>query len=472
MNIDIAKSEVIHFVGIGGIGMSGLALIMNGQGFKIQGSDKSFNKNIERLKKNKIKFFLGHASANIKKATILVVSSAIKNNNIELLEAKKKNLPIYKRGDMLAHITSLKKNIVVAGSHGKTTTTSLIASIFAKAKLDPTIINGGVINSIGNSAKLGLSEWCILESDESDGSFVKVPSTYTVITNIDREHMDYYKSLDDLKKHFIKFMMRVPSFGKTFICFDDKNNREICKTSKIKNILTYGYRKNSNFTIKNVSVIKNNSLFDIEINLPNKKKKYIKKFAIPLIGSHNIRNATAAIAVSYFIGVSQKDIKSSLKTFKGVERRFNKIFSYNGAEIYDDYAHHPTEIREVIKGVSNSYRGKKILCIFQPHRISRLNDLKKEFCLSFNKATCVVLCPVYKAGENLKLNLNYYKFADQIAKKSKVQVFIVNNQYELAKFLKNYLNFNKIAIGMGAGSISSWLKELPNLIGKKNERLK
>ena len=472
MNIDIAKSEVIHFVGIGGIGMSGLALIMNGQGFKIQGSDKSFNKNIERLKKNKIKFFLGHASANIKKATILVVSSAIKNNNIELLEAKKKNLPIYKRGDMLAHITSLKKNIVVAGSHGKTTTTSLIASIFAKAKLDPTIINGGVINSIGNSAKLGLSEWCILESDESDGSFVKVPSTYTVITNIDREHMDYYKSLDDLKKHFIKFMMRVPSFGKTFICFDDKNNREICKTSKIKNMLTYGYRKNSNFTIKNVSVIKNNSLFDIEINLPNKKKKYIKKFASPLIGSHNIRNATAAIAVSYFIGVSQKDIKSSLKTFKGVERRFNKIFSYNGAEIYDDYAHHPTEIREVIKGVSNSYRGKKILCIFQPHRISRLNDLKKEFCLSFNKANCVVLCPVYKAGENLKLNLNYYKFADQIAKKSKVQVFIVNNQYELAKFLKNYLNFNKIAIGMGAGSISSWLKELPNLIEKKNERLK
>ena len=234
MNIDIAKSEVIHFVGIGGIGMSGLALIMNGQGFKIQGSDKSFNKNIERLKKNKIKFFLGHASANIKKATILVVSSAIKNNNIELLEAKKKNLPIYKRGDMLAHITSLKKNIVVAGSHGKTTTTSLIASIFAKAKLDPTIINGGVINSIGNSAKLGLSEWSILESDESDGSFVKVPSTYTVITNIDREHMDYYKSLDDLKKHFIKFMMRVPSFGKTFICFDDKNNKKFAKQAKLK----------------------------------------------------------------------------------------------------------------------------------------------------------------------------------------------------------------------------------------------
>ena len=466
MNIDIAKSEVIHFVGIGGIGMSGLALIMNGQGFKIQGSDKSFNKNIERLKKNKIKFFLGHASANIKKATILVVSSAIKNNNIELLEAKKKNLPIYKRGDMLAHITSLKKNIVVAGSHGKTTTTSLIASIFAKAKLDPTIINGGVINSIGNSAKLGLSEWSILESDESDGSFVKVPSTYAVVTNIDREHMDYYKSLDDLKRHFIKFMKNVPSFGKTFICIDDKNNREVCRQIKIKNIITYGFNKNSNFKIKNTSYFEKKSLFDIEMSLPNKKKIVLKKFEIPLIGSHNIKNATAAIAVSYFIGISQSILKKGLKNFKGVERRFNKIFRYNGADIYDDYAHHPTEIKEVIDGVKKSYQKKKIICIFQPHRISRLNDLKKDFCLSFKKANSVILCPIFKAGENIKSNINYYKFSEQIAKKSKVEVFLVNNQYQLAKFLKQFLSSENLVIGMGAGSISNWIKELPSLMKK------
>ncbi len=274
MNINLAKSEIIHFVGIGGIGMSGLALIMTGLGFKVQGSDKSLNKNIERLKKNKIKFFLGHASSNIKKATILVISSAIKNNNIEIKEAKKKNLPIYKRGDMLAHITSLKKNIVVSGSHGKTTTTSLIASIFAKAKLDPTIINGGVINSLENSAKLGKSEWSILESDESDGSFVKVPSTYAVVTNIDREHMDYYRSLNDLKRHFIKFMLKVPSFGKTFVCLDDKNIRDICKISKIKNILTYGFTNGSNFKIKNFSFQKNKSVFDVEMRLPNKKKLF------------------------------------------------------------------------------------------------------------------------------------------------------------------------------------------------------
>jgi len=466
MNINLAKSEIIHFVGIGGIGMSGLALIMKGLGFKIQGSDKSLNKNVERLKKNNIKFYLGHAATNIKKATILVISSAIKNNNLEIKEAKKKNLPVYKRGDMLAHITSLKKNIVISGSHGKTTTTSLIASIFAKAKLDPTIINGGIINSFENSAKLGKSDWSILESDESDGSFIKVPSTYAVVTNIDREHMDYYRCLDDLKKHFIKFMKKVPSFGKTFICLDDKNSRDVYKTSKIKNILTYGFNKHSNFKIKNISYFKNKSFFDIEMHLPNKKKKPLTKIEIPLIGSHNIRNATAAIAVSYFIGISANIIKYSLKNFKGVERRFNKIFNYKGADVYDDYAHHPTEIKEVINGVKKSHIGKKIICIFQPHRVSRLNNLKKDFCSSFKKASSVILCPVYKAGENIKLNVNYYKFSEQIAKKSNVQVFFVNNQFELAKFLKKYLNEEKIAIGMGAGSISAWIKELPLLMKK------
>ena len=466
MNINLAKSEIIHFVGIGGIGMSGLALIMIGLGFKVQGSDKSLNKNIERLKKHRIKFFQGHASSNIKKATILVISSAIKNNNIEIKEAKKKNLPVYKRGDMLAHITSLKKNIVVSGSHGKTTTTSLIASIFSKAKLDPTIINGGVINSLDNSAKLGKSEWSVLESDESDGSFIKVPSTYAVVTNIDREHMDYYKSLSDLKRHFIKFMLKVPSFGKTFICIDDKNTRDICKSSKIKNILTYGYSNQSNFKIKNCSFQKNKSFFDVEMRLPNKNKIVLKKFELPLIGSHNVKNATAAIAVSYFIGISPIILKNSLKKFKGVERRFNKIFTYNGADIYDDYAHHPTEIREVLNGVSNSYKEKKILCIFQPHRVSRINDLKDEFCYSFKNASSVILCPIYKAGENLKLNLDYYKFAEQISKKSKVQVFFINNKYELAKFLKKLLNKENMVIGMGAGSISSWIKELPSLMKK------
>ena len=259
-------------------------------------------------------------------------------------------------------------------------------------------------------------------------------------------------------------MKKVPSFGKTFICLDDKNNRDVYRLSKIKNVLTYGINQKSNFRIKNISYFENKSCFDIEMNLPNKKKKILKKIEIPLIGSHNIKNATAAISVSYFIGISENILKNSLKNFKGVERRFNKIFNYNGADIYDDYAHHPTEIKEVINGVKNSYKKKKIICVFQPHRVSRLNYLKKNFCSAFRKANSVILCPVYKAGENLKLDLNYYKFSEQIAKKSNLQVFSVNNQYELANFLKHYLNSENIVIGMGAGSISSWIKELPKLM--------
>ena len=238
MKIELAKTEIIHFVGIGGIGMSGLSLIMNGMGFKVQGSDVANNKNISRLKKYRIKISINHAKKNIEKATILVVSSAIKKNNPELIEARRKQLPIYKRGEMLAHIVSLTKNIVVTGSHGKTTTTSLLAAIFSKTKLDPTIINGGVLNSLNNSAKLGKSDWCILEADESDGSFVHVSPTYSIVTNIDREHMDYYKSMNDLKNLFVSFINKVPSFGKSFICIDDKNNAELLKKIKIKNYYT------------------------------------------------------------------------------------------------------------------------------------------------------------------------------------------------------------------------------------------
>ncbi len=464
MKIDLAKNEKIHFVGIGGIGMSGLALIMKGMGFNIQGSDISFNKNIERLKKNKIKISIGHKKKHIKNVTILVISSAIKNNNPEVIEAKRKDLPIYKRGDMLAHIVSLTKNVVVAGSHGKTTTTSLVASIFSKAKIDPTIINGGVLNSFNNSAKLGRSNWCILESDESDGSFIKVPPTYSIITNVDREHMDYYKSVENLKRLFLKFLEKVPSFGKSFICIDDKNNNEIIKNIKIKNYYTYGTNKKSNFLIKNISQYREFSVFDINIKLPGQKFSIIKNIQIPLLGLHNIRNATAAAAVAVTVGISKKIIVQALKEFKGVQRRFNKIFTYRKTVFFDDYAHHPTEIEEVLKGVKHAYKNQEIICAFQPHRISRVKDLKEEFSYAFKKADSVILCPIYSAGEKLKLGFSYTNFAKIIMKNSKVKVFLVNDQYELGKFIKQSIYGNKILIGMGAGSISSWIKQLPSLL--------
>ena len=464
MKIKLAKSELIHFVGIGGIGMSGLALIMKGKGFKVQGSDISNNKNIERLRKEKIKVLIGHKKQNIEKATILVVSSAIKKNNPEFVAAKKKQLPIYKRGEMLANIVSLTKNIVVVGSHGKTTTTSLIASIFQETKIDPTIINGGVINSINNSAKLGKSDWSILEADESDGSFVFIPPTYSIITNIDREHMDYYGTMDKLKKYFENFVNKVPSFGKSFICLDDKNNKNLIKNIKNKNFYTYGLHKKSNFIIKNIKQLKKFSEFDLNIKLPNKKNQLIKKFRIPLLGIHNIKNSVAAAALALTVGLPIKNIKNGLKNFKGVQRRFNKIFSFNNVDFYDDYAHHPTEIKEVLNSIKNIYKDYEKICIFQPHRVSRLKDLKKEFSFAFKNADKVILFPIYTAGEKIKLGFSYISFAKQVIKNSKVQLFLLDNKFQLAKFIKSSIYGKKIVIGMGAGTISGWMRELPKLL--------
>ncbi len=464
MKIKLAKKEIIHFIGIGGIGMSGLALIMNGQGFKVQGSDIAINRNIERLKKEKIKIFLGQSKKNIKHATIVVISSAIKKNNSELIEAKRKKIPVIKRGKMLASIVSLMKNIVVVGSHGKTTTTSLIASIFQETKIDPTIINGGVINSIKNTAKLGKSDWSILEADESDGSFVHISPTYSIITNIDREHMDFYKTINDLKKYFIEFINKVPSFGKSFICTDNKINNELIKSIKVKNFYTYGQKNNTNLKINNIKQFQSFSKFDLAVNLPNKKKFDIKNLTIPLLGIHNIRNTVGAIGVALMVGIPIQKIKKGLNNFKGVQRRFNKIFTYNNIDFYDDYAHHPTEIKAVLQGIKQVFNKFEKVCIFQPHRISRLKDLKKDFTYAFKDADTVILCPIYSAGEKIKLGFSYESFAKEIIKNSNVSLFMVRNNNELAKYLKKNMYGKKIVVGMGAGSISNWIKDLPNLM--------
>ena len=464
MKIKLAKSELIHFVGIGGIGMSGLAIIMKELGFKVQGSDISTNKNIDRVKQKNIKIYIGHKKQNINKSTILVISSAIKKNNPEVLFAKKRKIPIYTRGEMLANVVSLMKNVVVAGSHGKTTTTSLISNIFSHAKIDPTVINGGVLNSFSGSARLGKSDWCILESDESDGSFTKIPPTYSIVTNIDKEHLDYYKSLEILKKNFVKFIEKIPSFGKVFICLDDKINKQVIKKIRNLNYSTYGTNKLSNFKILNISQNENYSKFNIKISLPGSKEKLIKNIKVPLIGLHNIRNSTAAAAVAFSIGIPIKIIKNGLEKFSGVQRRFTKIFSFQNVPFFDDYAHHPTEITEVLDGVREVYKNKEIICIFQPHRISRLKNLHEEFSKSFKKADTVVLCPAFKAGENIKLPFSYNYFAKKIIKKSNVRLILINNNLDLAKYVKQNVYGNKIVIGMGAGSISNWIRDLPNYI--------
>jgi len=460
MKINIASKEVIHFIGIGGIGMSGLAQIMNNMGFTVQGSDSNQNKNTERLIKKRIKVYFGHKKKNLKKTTMIVISSAIKNNNKELIAAKSKKLPVFKRGDMLANIVALKKNIIVTGSHGKTTTTSLVANILVEAGLDPTVINGGVINSLKNNAQLGKGEWAVIEADESDGSFLKLPITYSVVTNLDKEHLDYYGSFENLKKSFHKFIEKTPSFGKSLVCIDNKSLKNLITKCKTRNFLTYGFEKKSNYKITNVIKNKNFSVFDLKLNFSSNKTKIINNIVVNLIGDHNIKNTTASIAIALNIGIKINKIKKALKKFLGIQRRFTKVFSIGKQEFYDDYAHHPTEIKAVIDSARQVNKSRKIISVFQPHRYSRLNLLKNDFASSFKNSNIVILCPVYSAGEKKTYNFKQDHFARLISKKSKVQVINIKNQNELKNYLKKNLLNDEMVICMGAGSISNWIREI------------
>ena len=460
MKINIGQKEIIHFIGMGGIGMSGLAQIMKIMGFKVQGSDISMNKNIENCKGLGIKFFLGQRKKNIKGATILVKSSAIKNNNLEVKEAKKRKLPIYERVEMLANIVSLKKNIIISGSHGKTTTTSLVSKILLESKLDPTIINGGVINSIKNNAKHGKGEWAVLEADESDGSFLKLPINYSIVTNIDNEHMDYYKNYKNLEDSFLQFINKTPPIGKCIICIDDKNIKKIKKKIKTKNILTYGFTTIADYQVIKPKYNSKNCKFDLIVKNFLGKKKVFKNIVVKLIGKHNILNSVAAISVCLNLGIKIETIKSALLKFTGVQRRMTKIFEKNENEFYDDYAHHPTEIYSVLEGIKNVANEKKITSVFQPHRFSRVNLLKKEFSKSFKFSDRVILCPIYAAGEKILNDFDLVKFGRMISLNSNVEVIVIKNEKDFKNFFKKNLIKNEIIIGMGAGSISNWMRNL------------
>jgi len=460
MKINIAINEIIHFIGIGGIGMSGLAQIMKNMGFKVQGSDSSGSKNIDRLNELGIKVNIGHDKKNIKKATMVVISSAIKKNNKELIESINRKLPIFKRGDMLANIVALKKNIVVSGSHGKTTTTSLIANILVEAGLDPTVINGGVINSFKNTAHLGKGEWAVIESDESDGSFLKLPMTYSIVTNLDKEHLDYYGSFNKLKNSFLSFIEKTPSIGKSLICIDDNNLKSLLRKCNKASFLTYGFNKKSNYQIINTIKKINYSIFDLKIKLPNGKFSKIRNIKVNLLGDHNITNVTASIALALNIGIKINTIKIALKKFSGIQRRFTKVFSIGRREFYDDYAHHPTEIKAVINSARQVYKNRKIICVFQPHRYSRIKLLEKEFASSFKLIDVVVLCPLYPAGEKKKYNYSQNSFANLISRKSKTQVININDKNDLKNYLKKNLINDEMIICMGAGSISNWIREI------------
>jgi len=458
--INLGQKDIIHFVGIGGIGMSGLAQIMNNMGFKIQGSDQNKNKNTINCSKSKIRIFIGHSSLNVKKATILVKSTAIKNNNVELIYAKKNKIPVYSRAEVLADVVSLKKNIIITGSHGKTTTTSLVAKILSDQKLDPTIINGGVINSFKNNAKLGKGDWAILEADESDGSFLKLPINYSIVTNIDYEHLDYYKNYKNLENSFVEFINKTPPTGKSIICINSRNIKRILKKIKNKNILTYGESKEADYRVKKIRYNFDNTSFDLNFKDKDKKIKNIKNINVKLLGKHNVLNAAAAFIVCLNLGANLNKAKISLKNFSGVQRRMTKVFSKNNNDFYDDYAHHPTEISSILEGVHNVNTQRKIISVFEPHRYSRVISLKSEFSKCFSKSDLVIMCPIYPAGEKKNSRFDQIKFAKLIGKNSKTQVVIVKNEFELSQYFKKNLISDEIIIGMGAGAISKWMTGL------------
>ena len=336
----------------------------------------------------------------------------------------------------------------------------MIANILVEAGLDPTVINGGVINSLKNNAQLGKGEWGVIESDESDGSFLKLPITYSIVTNLDKEHLDFYGSFEKLKKSFCTFIEKTPSFGKSFICIDNKNLKSLVKKIKTRNFLTYGFNKNANYQIIKIRKKKNYSIFDLKIQFASKKIYIIKNIKVNLIGDHNITNTTATIAVALSLGIKINKIKKALKKFSGIQRRFTKVFSLGKKDFYDDYAHHPTEIKAVLESAKSVNTNRKIICVFQPHRYSRVNLLKKEFAESFKLSNEVILCPVYSAGEKKKHNFKQSKFSNLIAKNSNTQVINIKNKIDLKNYIKKNLLKNEMVICMGAGSISNWIREI------------
>ena len=449
----INKKDTIHIIGIGGIGMSGIAEIMSEMGFTVQGSDVSRNNNIDRLTRKKIKVFIGHKASNVNKTNIVFFSTAIKDNNIEILTAQKNNIPTLPRFKILSHLMRLKKGIAISGSHGKTTTTTMVSSILMSQNLKPTIINGGIINEIGTNTQLGSGDWMVVEADESDGTFLKLPATISVVTNIDKEHLDFYKNFSDLQKSFKKFINQVPFYGFSVVCNDDLYLRKMMKDITATQIVKYGFSKDSDIRAINIRIKNECVIFDVENNLKKDDKKIIKNYELPMLGSYNILNSLVGIAISLKLKLPQRLTKIALKNFNGVSRRFTKIGSFKNNIFIDDYAHHPTEIENVLSAAKQSKLSNNVIAVFQPHRYSRVESLQNDFSKCFKKADIVLVMDVYAAGEKNVNSFKIEKLTKLIKKNSNVKTYYVKS----LDLLPNFFNKDRknLIIFMGAGDISN-----------------
>jgi UDP-N-acetylmuramate--alanine ligase len=445
---------VIHFIGIGGIGMSGIAEILVQSGYLVQGSDIKASNNTKRLEKLGIEVFIGQRKSNIFNAKIIVVSTAISKNNIELIEAKKIFLPIVHRAEMLGELMRLKQSIAIAGTHGKTTTTSLIAKMIEENGMDPTIINGGIISSLDSNARMGKGDWMVVEADESDGSFTKLNPTAAVITNIDLEHLDFHKNEGNLELAFFNFLSSIPFYGFICLCTDHPRVQKLISKLEDKKVITYGLSANAD--VRATNIIYNNNKMNFTLSISNRRELEISSYEIEfsMIGIHNIQNALATIATGIELKIPIEKIKNTLKTFTGVQRRFQNVGNFKNTTIIDDYGHHPVEINAALAAARLLAPKSKIISIFQPHRYSRIKDLFNDFCSCFNDADYVFLLDVYPAGEEPLKGFESTDLKNGLLKYGHKNVSYLESKKALIRETLKIINPNDIIICLGAGSIT------------------
>ena len=452
---------LVHFIGIGGIGMSGIAEVLHNLGHRVQGSDQSDSANVQRLRAKGIEVFVGHKAENLGDAEVVVVSTAIRKNNPELVAAREKLLPVVRRAEMLAELMRFRNAIAIGGTHGKTTTTSMVATLLEAGNLDPTVINGGIINAYGTNARMGEGEWMVVEADESDGTFLKLPADVAVVTNIDPEHLDHYGNFDAVRAAFRQFVENVPFYGFGVMCLDHPEVQALVSQIEDRKVITYGENPQADARFTNVRMQGTKSIFDVEIRRRRTGKVFaMKDLVLPMPGRHNVSNATAAIAVANRLGISDDDIRKGLASFGGVKRRFTFTGEWNGVQVFDDYGHHPVEIKAVLRAAREACAGR-IITIHQPHRYSRVASLFEEFAGCFNDADTVMIAPIYAAGEDAIDGVTAEELVSRLKAAGHRDARFLSSPEALAPIVAGIAKPGDFVVLLGAGSITYWAQALP-----------
>lgn len=457
---------IIHFVGIGGIGMSGIAEVMHNLGYQVQGSDIAESYVVEGLRGKGIEVKIGHDATNVDGAAVVVTSTAVKRGNPEVEAALANRIPLVRRAEMLAELMRLKSTIAIAGTHGKTTTTSMVAAMLDAGGIDPTVINGGIINQYGSNARLGDSEWMVIEADESDGSFLRLDGTIAVVTNIDPEHLDHYGSFEKIKDSFVEFIENVPFYGVAILCIDHPEVQAILPRIRDRRIMSYGFSAQADVKGVNVTPIPGGNRFDVAVTDRDGETRTIEGIELPMPGRHNVQNAIAAVAVGLEMGMTDDQIAQGFDQFGGVKRRFTKVGEVDGVSIIDDYAHHPVEIQAVLSAAREGAEGR-VIAVVQPHRFTRLRDHMEEFQQAFNDADMVYVTPVFVAGEDPIEGVNSETLAEGLRKRGHRVAETVEDHGDLVGRLNDVTQEKDMIVCLGAGDITKWAATLVDAMKEK-----